>query len=550
MDPFFLEAVVAELQQTLAGARLDKVYQPAAELLTFRLWNGRETLRLLFGVTAAQARLHLTDSRLANPFTPARFCQLLRSRLTRIIRIEKIPHERIVHFYCQGPTGENYLLVAELFGMKPNLFLLDAGGVVIDTLKHPAGLRDAVVGHPYVAPVPPQRHSLADSLPEIPSEATGSPAAFERWLLDSVSPMSPLVAGDLAAAVAQGVPAAEAMATFRRHWLERKIAPAIASRAGQAVLLAFPLYHLPIVEVEEFLSPSAAAERFFQTTVAADNGEKAELRTLLGRARQRLQSRQKNIAEELRHTENADRERHFGELLLANFHRLKRGMNEVVVDDYHSDPPVPVTIPLDPLLTPQANAECYFRGYKKKKKGVVHAQRRLAETAEQIDWLQEMDHFLDEAETGPELQVIRGELAAGGFLPRTSASPAGRKAPDFRQSLRRSQSPGGFQICWGKNSRTNDYISRELTAADDLWFHAHGIPGCHLVLKRAGRRDIPEEDQLFAAAVAAGYSRGSGEGKVEVMVAEGKYVRSPKGARPGLVTVERYRTLLVKPMRP
>jgi predicted ribosome quality control (RQC) complex YloA/Tae2 family protein len=107
-----------------------------------------------------------------------------------------------------------------------------------------------------------------------------------------------------------------------------------------------------------------------------------------------------------------------------------------------------------------------------------------------------------------------------------------------------------LKLFWGKNSRTNDYVSRRLTGSNDLWFHAHHMPGCHLVLKSEGPADqVPEEDVLSAASFAAGYSKGKDAGKVEVIVAEGRAVKKPKGARPGLVTVESYRTVLVAPRR-
>ena len=111
--------------------------------------------------------------------------------------------------------------------------------------------------------------------------------------------------------------------------------------------------------------------------------------------------------------------------------------------------------------------------------------------------------------------------------------------------------PGGWQLYWGKNSRTNDYVSRHMTGPNDLWFHAKGMAGTHLVLK-CGENvgDVTQDDILFAASIAAGYSKGKDAGKVEVIVARGRDVKKPKGARPGLVTVDSYRSVMVIPLRP
>ncbi len=279
------------------------------------------------------------------------------------------------------------------------------------------------------------------------------------------------------------------------------------------------------------------------------DSERSVLASSIRRALQRLEARRQKIATDLQDSEAADAGRRNGDLLLANLHRLRRGMTAVTLENFTVEPPVPVTIVLDPSLSPQENAERYFRGYKKKKKGVDHAARRMKETGEEIAWLEEMAHYLEEAESREDLQGIKQELAEAGLVSAAPRNTPRTRPLAVRDTLRRILTPGGFQLWWGKSSRTNDYVSRELTGPEDLWFHAHRQPGCHLVLKRGGGREVPEEDQLFAAAIAAGYSRGRNEGKVEVMVTEGKCVRQPKGARPGLVTVERYRTLLVVPQR-
>lgn len=547
MDTFFIEAVVQELTQRISGARIEKIHQPEAEVFVLRLWTGRETLRLLLDFGGGQARLHLTERRWVNPFTPARFCQLLRSRLVRIIDIKKVAHERIVHFVCKGDTGGDYLLVAELLGTQANLLLVDGEGKIVDSLKRNAGGRDAIPGQPYRPPPAPNRHFLVDPLSVIPPE-TAEAAIFERWLLDHIAPMSPPVAADLAAAVVGGAAPGEALADLRRRWLAGEFRPAIASWGGQRLLTAVPLAHLPLADVEEFSSPSLAADQFY-TTASAPAAGREEVRAAITRGLRRLHGRQKKIEADRQKGGGAEQERQMGELLLINLQRIRRGMQEVTVENYFADPLSPLCIPLDPRLSPQENAERYFRGYKKKQRGREHAERRFRETGEEIAWLEDAAHFFEEAQSGEELAAIRRELADAGLLPPVAAHAPRQKTPAIRDTLRRGQTPGGFQLWWGKNSRSNEYVSRELTGADDLWFHAHHVPGCHLVLKRAGRPAVPEEDQLFAAAVAAGYSHARGEGKVEVMVTEGKYIRQPKGARPGQVAVERFRTLIVEPQR-
>lgn len=546
MDTFFLEAVALELSERLGGARIDKIHQPGANTLVLRLWNGREELRLLLSAEAGRGRLHLVSTAPPNPAAPARFCQLLRSRLSRLVAVEKVPGERIIRLLCRSGEGDPYTVVAELMGSRTNLLLLDGQGRIVDALHRAAGGREAAPGLPYVPPSAPERCDLARELPAVPPEAA-DPAVFERWLLARLTPMSPLVARDLAAAAAAGIPPAEALADFRRRWVSREFRPATALLAGKPVLTAFPLPHLPLEEVETFPSPSAAAERFYGEPPSVAGDAKEELREIVRRSRKRLRSRLEKLAADRERLAASGEGRKYGELLLANLHKVRSGMTEVAVEDWYADPPVPLAIPLDPSLSPRENAEIFFRRYKKGRKGEEHLARRLRETEEELAWLEEIDYALSETEGGEELLAIRREMEEGG-IPLPRSAPARRRTPELRDLVRRGRTPGGFEIVWGKSSRTNDFVSRQLAAPDDLWFHAHRLPGCHLVLRSRGA-PVPQEDLLFAAAVAAGYSRGRHDGKVEVMVAEGKWVRKPKGARPGLVTVEKFRTVVVRPVR-
>lgn len=547
MDIFFVEAIVAELKERMPhGARIDKVHQPSGGTLILRLWSGREELRLLICAEPGKGRLHLTKAAPLNPGAPPRFCQLLRARLVRITAIEQPAGERIVRLSCRGTQGEDYVLVAELFGSPPNLLLLTEGETIVDVLHRKSGGRDLQPHSTYLPPSPRRLHPLGAGDFLLPPE-TAQPPFFERWLLEHLTPMSPLVARALAAAVAAGASPDEALAAFRRLWRAGEYRPGIALLGGKRDLLPFALPHLSWEKVREYPSASEAADSFYEDWTGQGGG-KEEIGEGIRRALQRLRARERKIAADREGLPRKESGRKFGELILGNIHRIRPGAAEITVDDWYADPPAPLSIPLDPALTAQENAEKHFRSYKKGKKGEEHVERRLRETGEEIAWLEEAELALGEAESGEDLEAIRRELEEGGLRMPGGFSPPKRRNPDIRELLRRGSTPAGFEIVWGKNSRTNDFVSRQLAAHDDLWFHAHRLPGCHLVLRRGGR-DVPEEEILFAAAVAAGYSRGRDDGKVEVMVSEGRWVRKPKGARPGLVTVEKFRTVVVRPRR-
>jgi len=149
-----IKHVVAELAESLTGARVSKIYQPAPELILFKLWNGRETLRLLLSAEVQKSRLHLTTQTWPNPHIPPRFCQLLRARISRIETVSVVNNDRIVQFDCSGSQGNCRLLI-ELTGKSCNFFLLDDRELIIDLLKRvtaKAGERNISPGETYQFP--------------------------------------------------------------------------------------------------------------------------------------------------------------------------------------------------------------------------------------------------------------------------------------------------------------------------------------------------------------------------------------------------------------
>lgn len=547
MDILTLDAVVRELKPLLTGAAVGKIHQPGADDLVLRLWNGRENLRLLISASARAARLHLTAETPPNPQAPPRFCQLLRSRLHRLLAIDRVPGERILRLVFSGAGESRWTLVAELLGPQANLLLLDGEGRIVDSLKRQAETgRPALPGTVYAPPPALERVDLFADLPEPPADRP-----FVDWLNQAVTPMTSLLAADLDAAVACGGDPRTVLEDFRALWLAERFSPGIVGRRGRLWLTPLLPSYLEFESVRPFATVSEAAEAYYRDGAqeAVFGGGRGELERLLDKARARLNRRLEQIEAETARMGDYQRQRQWGELLLGNLARLRRGMKEITVDDWYAEPPAQVTIPLDPALTPKENAELCFKRQRKGKRGLEHAERRRLETLEELDWLEGVALALEEANTPAELGPLREELAAAGLL--KGARPAAKRpaSSGADAGIRQTLSPSGLTIFWGLNNRANDRVSKSLTDADDLWFHAHRLPGCHLVLKRTGRREIPDDDIAFAASLAAGYSRGRHDLKVEVMLTCGKQVRKPKGARPGLVLAEPERTLMVAPRR-
>lgn len=552
MDIFWLEAVVAELAETVIDTRINKIHQPTPDTIILKLWNGQRTLRLLLSVDGRFSRLHLTERDYPNPFTPLRFCQLLRSRLSALTGLRQISGERVVEFSFRGKE-KSYFLFAELFGRRGNLILTDENRNIIDLLwrsRDAESDRSLLPGSHYRLPERPQGVDLRRCLPELPQNLH-TVADFRRWLLLELSPMSPVQARLIAEEGARLGNFQGALHRFRTRLLQGELAPRIISCGPKTELRLFT-EDSEAAELQTFASVSEALDTYYYPLQFESGkiGDRRELEVLVRRQLKKLRRRRENIMAEKEQKGEYELFRTQGELLLSSLHLVQRGMTEVVVMDYHQHPPQQVTIPLDPKRTPQENAEICFTRYKKAKRGLEHIERRLRETDAELDWCEGMALALDEAQTPVELDEVRRELTESGMIRPLRSDRVARASRPVSAGPHRTLSPSGLVVLWGRNNRTNDEVSLRHTGKDDLWFHVHNRPGCHLVLKRGGHKgDLPEEDILFAASLAAGYSRARNDHKVEVMVAEGSAVRKPKGARPGLVTVGTYHSLVVNPRR-
>jgi len=384
IDWFTLDALVRELRPKLAGARLDKIHQPGRERLLLRLWNGRETLRLVLDLSPGAARLHLTPHNEVNPPQPPRFCQLLRARLRRIESLALAADDRILDLGCRGPAGEPYRLLAELTGVRTDLVLVDAAGRVVDALRRQDDDRELRPGASYLPPSPPAGMRLDD--PALPAALAAAPAPVAPWLLHQVRPMTPALAELLAQRLAAGEGAAPLLAAVNAACAAGRYHTAVQTVGGKRALVT-----LPQLEAEPPADPAPSVSDAVQACygegeVAPVADARQRWRSLVRKALARCERRLRAIATEAQQAQQADSWQRWGQLLLANRGRLQRGQSRIELEDWFATPPVPVEIPLDPKLTPQENIDRYFTRARKFHRGDEHRQRRQQETAAEMAW--------------------------------------------------------------------------------------------------------------------------------------------------------------------
>ncbi len=300
----------------------------------------------------------------------------------------------------------------------------------------------------------------------------------------------------------------------------------------------------------------AADEAFNSIEEASDlKLEKRRLERSVRARAKKLRKKIENLHGDMERASAATRRSHLAENLVANFSNLKRGMKEVTVTDYYKDPPEEVTVPLDPKLSPQENIDTLFKRVKKGKKTLKFTKQRLPsiekEVAETEEWLAKTG----KVETLDELTILRDALERAGYIPKDKRAQQGRgtKAapqPKPGEPVKTIAGPEGFTILYGKSSAGNDLLVKKYGRKRDLWFHARDSPGAHVLLKVEGTGKEPSRATIEEAArIAAKLSREKQAGKVEVICAEMRFVRKPKGSKPGQVTVERFKSILIDPHR-
>jgi len=297
-------------------------------------------------------------------------------------------------------------------------------------------------------------------------------------------------------------------------------------------------------ELEQTVTPNSAAERYYERLI--DEGMatslRNELRSRLRYALAKTERLSNALSRDLHSADQCEEYRKLGDLILANLDKIRPGMEQVGLTAYDG---VTTVVPLDPKRSPARNAELYFKKYKKAKAGRNIIMTRLSRAREELSYMQTMQLRLDHAKEYTYLIAIRAELAERGYV---------KPDEDKRPAQREDTSPVyrkidflGWEILVGKSAAGNDYITMKIARPDDLWLHAEGLPGSHVVVRNPRGADIPYEVLLKAASLAAYYCKGRNSGKVSVTFTRAGFVRKPKSAKPGMVILTDRKSIMVKP---
>lgn len=564
-DGFVTRCMRAECDARLIGARVERIHQPDAQTLRLDFRRGSDKYHLLFAMAGNHPAVYLGSQLPENPSQPPHFCMVLRKHLlnARLQSVEQVGLDRVLEFHFQtyDELGERSTmrLVAELMGRHSNVFLLDASDTVIESLRRVgydvSRVRPVYPGSSYARIPSGKRNLLQDdsALPE------GDARSLSKWLVACYEGFGPVAARELLfdANLDPLFPAAhldEAGQTRLLHALERwkeraekdAFVPVRLEEDGQTVGYApIPLQHLPVQSIPSETMSAAIEDFRLREGQQRQTPQPDELLSVVRQRIERAHTKLERMREEFVDSQDRATDLLYADLLSASAHDVPRGAREVTLANLFDEEQAPICIPLDEKKNVWQNAQAYYKKHTKKKNREQALRRQLPQSESELAYLLQVHQSLLTAESGMEIAEIRQELENAGVVKRQRK----KKKPQGRSEPLHFTSSDGMSILVGKNNRQNDVLTHRTAARDDVFFHAKDIPGSHVIV-RAGGRELSEQTIREAAYLAAHFSSEKNSDRVLVDWTEKKYVRKPKGAQPGMVLYDHFRTVTVDPTAP
>ena len=537
-DGFFLHHMVEELRRELVNGRIQKINQPFEQELVLQIRSNRQSHRLLLSAHPVFGRIQLTQTTFENPAQPSTFIMILRKYLqgALIESIEQVENDRIVEMTVSNKNeiGDHIqaTLIIEIMGKHSNILLVDKSShKILEVIKHVGfsqnSYRTLLPGSTYIAP--PSTESLNpftikdEKLFEIlqtqETTAKNLQSLFQGLGRDTANELEKILVN-------------EKLSTFR-NFFSQETKPCLTETS-------FSPFPFANQVGEPFASLSDLLDTYYKDKAERDR-VKQQASELIRRVENELQKNRhklKKQEKELLATDNAEEFRQKGELLTTFLHQVPNDQDQVILDNYYTNQPI--TIALDKALTPNQNAQRYFKRYQKLKEAVKYLTDLIEETKATILYLESVETVLNQAGL-EEIAEIREELIQTGFIRRRQREKIQkRKKPE--QYL---ASDGKTIIYVGRNNLQNEELTFKMARKEELWFHAKDIPGSHVVI--SGNLDPSDEVKTDAAELAAYFSQARLSNLVQVDMIEVKKLNKPTGGKPGFVTYTGQKTLRVTP---
>lgn len=560
LDGFSMRPLTVELAKLLVGGRVDKITQQNKANLTLTIRQPGRTLLLRLSTAPQNPSVHLLTKAPENLPEPPTFCMVLRKNLEggRVAAIRQHELDRIIFLDVDaigtGGRIQTFTLAAELIGKYSNLILV-CDGVIVDALKkigtNSSRVRTVLPNQHYQ--LPPAQGKLdifAADMEEILARVKAEDLRLDKAIMNACQGFGPqsvketIYLAGLPNDIKTSALDAKDFDSLRDAFIDIRDAaknptPCMITDAGKVLAIsAVKLSHLRGA-VRTFETLSELLETADDLAGSYVPPDRERFTKLVGNELRRATNKISVLTEELAAAEDADDWRIRADNLSTYRYQFKDHADDsITVDNIYDGATIAIT--LDRRLTIAANVQAFYKKYDKLKRSTKFITEQIDLCRKEIAYLESVAHSLTACTTLADIDEIRTELIAGGYL-----KEARKKSALSKKSLPfKFTSPDGTEILIGKNNTQNDRLTFKLAAPDDLWLHTKDITGSHVIV-RSSR--VSDETLQLAAELAAHFSKARGSSKVPVDYVACKFVKKPSGAKPGFVVFTNQRTLYVTP---
>lgn len=572
-DGFITKSVITELNNTILGAKVNKVYEPTKNDVVLSLYNNGNNYLLDLCANPDFCRICLTTHTKQNPQNAYNFCMLLRKYLIggKITKISNYDLERTIEiqFECYNDLNDlvKRKLFVEIMSRQSNIILTNENNIIIDTLKHfDNNVRELLPAHEYVF-TPINKISFLDTsfddLIELKnnSECVSITNFFMNTFIGFSKPLIKETLTNLK--ISDEDLSAENLQILYDYFTELILnlgttkvnCKKISEKDYTLVLNKNELDYEDEIKENDILHVNYFLDEFYYNK--EENSlfinSRNSLLKIVSSSLKKVYKKLENIDLKLKECDEMDKFRLYGELLTANLYKLNSGVNvdSIIVENYYNNN-TPITIPLDKSISVQKNIEKYFKKYNKLKNALVIVSEQKREAEQELNYIESIVFNLSNSKTLNDINEVYEEIAENVSTKKTISKQQKNKQSRKNSSTEielDSEIIDGYTVYIGKNNIQNDYISLKFSNPNDIWFHTQKIHGSHILLRNPENldiEDIPENVLFNCAKLAKENSKASSSLNVSVDYCYAKFVKKISGAKPGMVIYNNFKTIIVK----
>lgn len=555
-DGITTNAIVNELNQTLIGARIEKIYVPNKNEIIFSFHSqDRKNYKLLISIDANNSRLHLTNQSRENPVTAPQFCMILRKYLQggKIVKINQIGLDRIIVFSIENINDfGDYVqkrFVVELMGKYSNAILIDENQKILDSMRHVTNImssvREVLPGKEYKEPSALGKINFFEVTFEEFQKSLNQNLNLSDALLEKFIGFSKTFTNNICKKLDISLDTLVCNISSDKIFEVYNFILNISNhiKSNEINFTITPNEKDYFIEISQLISEPTSLSFFLDSFYAskesnsilknAKNNLVREINSHLSKLKKKLLQAEEILKDE----PNLEKYRQYGELISANIYKMQIGMDKLITENFYNNYEQ-IEIPLQINLPPSRNAQQYFKKYTKLKNSIMYASQHKISYEQEISYLESVLYSISEANNLNELDDIKDELVATNIIKKPGKRFKRRELPSEPIKYEKD----GIEILVGRNNIQNDKLTFKIARKTDTWLHTKNIHGSHVIIRS---ELVSNEVLYYAAQLAVKHSQAKSSEKVEVDYTLVKFVHKESGAKPGMVVYTDYKTIIV-----